>query len=83
MPRYKFSLKLGPKTVDGGSGIELADNCAALAHAWLIGRALLSLPERGGDWAEGVLVIEGDGDEASFVLLLSDVAERRRHTSIN
>ncbi|WP_425375083.1 DUF6894 family protein [Methylobacterium nonmethylotrophicum] len=76
MPRYCFSLKIGDRCLDGG-GIELADDTAALAHAWQIGRVLLRLPDRSDDWAEGILIIEAADGGDSFALPLSDVAAGR------
>ncbi len=81
MPIYSFSLKVGSHVVESGTRIELADEGAALAHAWMIGRALLSFLDRGDDWVRGMLIVEDDCGLASFVLPLSDVAERKRHTS--
>ncbi|WP_162596307.1 hypothetical protein [Methylobacterium sp. 17Sr1-1] len=78
MPRYRFSLKLGSRLVDGGAGIELIDESAAFSQAWHIGRVLLALPERGDDWSDGIIIIEADDGRDCFALYLSDVAAKNR-----
>ncbi|AWN49514.1 hypothetical protein DK419_26875 [Methylobacterium terrae] len=76
MPRYRFSLIVNDRCVESGIGIELANENAALAQAWHIGRALLSFPNRCDAWLKGVLIIEAEDGKASFALSMADIAGR-------
>ncbi|TNC07661.1 hypothetical protein FF100_31795 [Methylobacterium terricola] len=74
MPRYRFSLVVNDRCVESGIGIELANESAALAQAWHIGKVLLSFPGRCDAWRKGVLIIDAEDGKASFALSMADIA---------